>query len=242
MICGRMFGKRGFMKKILTILFLLLILQVVFGQSEAVKFAEYNEHGFGCDGHFRLSDFTEEIKQQEGSTGLIVIYSGDSSERLGNIYGYAFGIKEHLEGWLGFPSKKIKTVITEGKTLFAEEFWIIPKNAQEPEIKPLNFDWKTLKKKTLYSKACFECEPSYGLITDFRPNLSGFAEILNNNPDYSGVANVRSFKDIRYVRKLLIKEYKLAKNQFAIHLIKSNKNEWGVRADFYIVPKQSKNK
>jgi hypothetical protein len=242
MICGRIFGKRGFMKNILTILFLLLILQVVFSQNEAFKVAEYGEHGIGCDEHFRLADFTEEIKQKEGSTGLIVIYSGDNTERLGNLYGYAFGIKEHVEGWLGFPNGKIKTVITEGKTLFAEEFWIIPKNAQEPEIKPLNFDWKTLKTKTLYSKACFECEPSYGSITNFRPNLSGFAEVLNDNPNYSGTVEVRSLEDIGYTRKLLIEEYKLAKKRFKIHLIKNKTDESSSVSYFYIVPEISKPK
>ena len=61
------------MKKILTILFILIIPQLDFAQTKAYKFAEYDRNGGGgCEEYFRIVNFAERL-EKENSKGLIVV-------------------------------------------------------------------------------------------------------------------------------------------------------------------------
>lgn len=152
------------MKKVLSFLLILLISQVVFAQNpnEAYKVAEFETNGGGgCDEYFRIVYLLEEMNKHKESKGVIVIYSGDSKKRFGSILAYVSGAKKYLPSWMEIPTDKISFVIAEGKNLFNEEFWIVPKNAKFPDIKPFDFDWSNLKAKYHFSYTCLDCEPSY---------------------------------------------------------------------------------
>ena len=142
------------MKKILAILLIFVASQICFAQAEAYKFAEYNQNGGGgCNEYFRLLDFAQKLKQEE-SNGLIAIYADSKSERFGNVLAYVAGAKRYLTDWLGLPPEKVSFVISFGKSQFAEEFWIIPQNAQKPELPKFDFDWGSLDNKYHFSQTC----------------------------------------------------------------------------------------
>ncbi len=231
------------MKKILTILFVLLISQFVFGQTEAVKYAEYNENGRGCDDFFRYADFIQEIGKYEGSLGLVVIYAGDAKKRFGNVLGYVDGAKEIASSWLGIPPDKISFTIASGKTSFAQEFWIIPKNAKLPFNESFSLDWSNLQNKYYFSTACFKCEPSYGLLTSFQPNFNGFVKVLKENPRFRGQIIVNDYEELAIVKKKLTEESKLPRNRYSMQIRKQEKpDDFSYSVDFYIVPNASKPK
>ncbi len=229
------------MKKILTILLALLISQVVFGQSEAVKVNEFFRSGGGCDIQNAFANFMEEIKQDKESKGLVVFYAGDGKERFGNVLAQKNGVKLFAE-FMNFPSERILTVILEGKSLSTQEFWIIPKDAKMPFVESFNFDWTKLVSKYHFSEACLSCEPSYPELSSRRAGFKEFAEVLKQYPKFKGEIVVNSKEELEIVKKRLTEE-KLPRNRYEINWRKITKISVVTSlVDFYIVPKVSKSK
>jgi hypothetical protein len=222
--------------------FALMLSINIFAQTQneaAFKYAEYESpRGGSCDEFFRITDFLERINQTEGNKGLIVIYSGDSTKRFGNLLAYVSGAKQFLTERLGVPPEKFSFAIAEGKNLFNEEFWIIPENAGFPEIKPASLDWKKIETSYHFSETCLACEPSYYLLTSFQPGYEEFAAIIKDNSSYKGLITVGDFRSLAQVRKILTKNYKLSRNQFAIQIVKSKNDNDAIRENLYIVPKE----
>jgi hypothetical protein len=229
-----------FMRMIRVILFALLISQVVFGQSEAVKVNEFFSSGGGCDIQNAFANFMEEIKQDKESKGLVVFYAGDGKERFGNVLAQKNGVKLFAE-FMNFPSERILTVILEGKTLSTQEFWIIPKDAKMPFVESFNFDWTKLVSKYHFSEACLSCEPSYPELSSRRAGFEEFSEILHQNQKYQGEVVVNTYEELEIVKQKFTKEAKLPRNRYKIRFRKVVQNNAMFHlVDFYIVPKQSK--
>jgi hypothetical protein len=219
--------------------FALTISPTLFAQDQpkSYKYAEYESpRGGSCDEFFRVADFLEKI-EKENAKGLIIIYSGDSRQRMGNLLAYTSGAKRFLAEWMQLPSDRVSFVIADGKNLFNEEFWIIPQNAKPPEIKQANFDWTKLETKYLFSQSCVNCTPSYGLLTPTQPGYQEYANVLMENPDYKGLITVGSNFALKEIRKILLKNYKLPQNRFAIQVIKSKNEAESMTENFFIIPK-----
>jgi hypothetical protein len=231
------------MKNLISIIFILLISQITFGQDSTTpyKFDEYEDVGVGCQEYFRMDAFVGRISQQEGSRGLIVLYTGENADRFGNILGHISGTKQFLKNWMGFPPERILFTVVKGKKFFNKELWIIPKNAKVPDIKSFEFDWNNLETKYFFSTTCFMCDPSYGLLTTFQPDFEDYTEVLKKYPNYRGQIIVNNFQDLFQVRRTLTKEYKLPTNRFSIQLAKRNKGkEESYSVDLYLVPNKTK--
>lgn len=224
------------MKIILSLFLALLISPIAPAQSqpEAYKIGEYEKIGGGCEEYSRIADFGRKIIQQKGSRGLIVVYSGDNRQRFGNVLAYISGVKSYFAE-RRMPPEKISFLIAEGKNLFNEEFWIIPENAEFPDIKPFSFDWSKLQAKYHFSTACFRCEPSYPELIDSQPGLAEYAEILKKYPKYKGLIVVNNYAELAEVRNTLVGNLKLPRRRLTITVRpKKAENSWSV--DFYIVP------
>lgn len=225
------------MKKILPILFVMLIWQVVFAQTEAYKFTEYGDNGGGCENYFRYSAFTDEIAKNDENKGLVVIYTGESKGRFGNVLAYAKGAIRGVEGWLKFPPDKISIVILEGGSFFAQEFWILPKDAKPPYKESYKFDWSRLDDKYHFSETCLQCEPDYPWWTSFQAGFKEYATILKEYPHYKGQIIVNDYWELAVVKRRLTKDEKLPRNRYSIQIRKKSKDEeWASSVDLYLIP------
>lgn len=245
------------MKKIFTLLFVIVLAQPVFAQNpkEAFKVAEFETPGAGCDEYFRTVYLLEEMEKYEGSRGLIVVYSGDNKKRFGSVLAYVSGAKKYLPTWMRIPTDKISFVIAEGKNLFNKEFWLVPKGAKFPDIKPFEFDWSKLKEKYYFSYTCLDCEPDYPFLSFSQPGLEEYTEVLKKNDNFQGVIEIymknygtqkerlkEAQKYAAEYRQMLTKDYRVDNEQITIRLKKSTETESTATANLYIVPKISENK
>lgn len=229
------------MKKILTILVVLFISKFGFAQTEAYKFADFEVNGQGCDNYFRYADFTQEIAKNDSNKGLVVIYTGDTKDRFGNILGYVKSSIWGIEDWLKFPKDKISIIILEGRKFFAQEFWIIPKNAKSPYAGSYKFDWSKIESKYYFSTTCLQCEPSYPMWTDYQPNFVEFARILKQYPSYKGEILLNNYGELKIVKERLTKDEKLPRNRYSIKFRKKIKGEENyLSIDLYLIPEKNK--
>lgn len=232
------------MKKILTILFVLLISHSIFSQTEAYKFSEFDTLGDGgCGENFRMFEFADELKKNPKSKGLIIVYFNDhdSKERFGNIWAYSKGAKEYLLKWLGIQSEKFEITIAKGEKSFSHEFWIIPENGTLPVFEPYSFDWVDLKEKYYFSETCFQCEPTAPLLTGFQGGFEEFSGILKQFPHYKGQILVNNYSELLQIRNILTKDNKLPRNRYSIHIRKQrNDEEPAISIDLYLIPKKTK--
>jgi hypothetical protein len=229
------------MRMIRVILFALLISQVVFGQSEAVKVNEFFSSGGGCDNYFRYANFRDELLKDDGNRGLVVIYTGDKKERFGNLLAYKTSAIVGVEEWLGVPKGRFSTIILEGKSFFAQEFWIIPKGAESPYSKSYEFDWSKINDKYYFGVTCLSCEGDYPFWTSSQAGFNEYAKILNQFPNYKGQIIVNNYSELEIVKQKFTKEAKLPRNRYKIRFRKVVQNNAMFHlVDFYIVPKQSK--
>lgn len=235
--------KQNVHKLISKVLFLSAIILFTFHtifaqmQKAAYKLAEYESpQGSSCDEYFRMIDFLEKINQEKDSKGLVVIYSGDSSERYGNLLAYISGAEKYLTKNMGVVPDKVSFVIAEGKSLFNEEFWIIPQNSETPKIRLASWDSAKLQKKYYFSQTCVVCEPSYYLLTSFQPNYQEYAAILKKNPKYKGLIVGSNFESLMVIRKTLVREHKLSKERFSLQIKKGRKGKSNLTEGLYIIP------
>lgn len=234
---------RIIMKTFLLTFLALLISPHVFAQNQppqAYKVGEHERIGAGCEEYGRMANLFEGLRQNPGSRGLIVVYSGDNKKRFGNVEAYVEGVKLYFKQ-KRLPPEKITLVIAEGKNLFNEEFWIVPENAEFPDIKPFGFDWSRLDAKYLFSETCLRCEPSYPELTDFQSGIDVYAEILKTYPNYHGLIEVNDYSELSQIRNSLIKNFKVPRRRFTITLAKKNP-ENSLSVNLYIVPQTKDSK
>lgn len=239
------------MKKLILFLLLLFAFQSIFAQNqaEAYKIAEYDRNGIGCEEYFRLADLVEKMKQDEESTGLIVIYSGNDKQRFGNILAYISGAKSSLFPYFKISPDKVSFVIAEGKKFFSEEFWIIPKGANPPQIQADNFDFSNMQDKLHFSRTCLICEPSYPQLSSSQDGFEKYAEILKKYENYQAVIEIEyeggqwekeNLKQVRtfaaYYRTELTKKHGIENQRVTIKINKSLKEESSSTANFFIMP------
>lgn len=206
--------------------------------NKAYRLFNFDENGGGgCAEYFRFVDLIEELKKQPESKGVIVIYVGAKKERFGNAMAYAREAKDYFSNSLGVPPAQVSIVIAEGKDFFNEEFWVVPKDAAMPDIKPATLNWDALTDKYHFSNACLQCEPSYHSLTDFQPNFEDYANILKEHPNYSGLVTVNNPLDVLQVRKELTAKYKVPRNRYRVRLLKKASDDPSV--DLFIVPEKS---
>lgn len=229
------------MKYLLTAIFILLTAGHGFAQAPAgaYKLQEFEDPGKGCEPFFRLMYFLEELKKQPGSNGLIVVYTGNNELRLGNVTGYLKGAKEYVDHYLSRNRVSIRAA--EGKSLFTQEFWIIPAGATMPALDPVSFNWNGLKADYYFSTTCFQCDPSYPHLSSLQPNLEDYAGILKSYPEYRGLVTVHDLSDVLLVRDQLTGRHKLPRNRYRVRILgkKADPDDISVDVDFFIVPGNS---
>jgi hypothetical protein len=214
----------------------LLISQVIFGQNEAVKFAEYDENGIGCDNYGRYANFRDELLKDEGNKGLVVIYTGDKKERFGNLLAYKSGSVFGVEEWLSVSKGRFSTMILEGKSFFAQEFWIIPKGAELPYSKSYEFDWSKINDRYYFGVTCLSCEGDYPFWTSSQAGFDEYAKILNQFSNYKGQIIVNNYTELLIVKDKLTKENKLPRNRYSIQIRKPEKNDdYTAAVDLYLI-------
>jgi hypothetical protein len=225
------------MKRCVLIAFVMLIFQGVSAQEkpEAYKFGEYDSIGGGCSEWGRVADFLQKLSERSDSRGLVVVYASHGEERLGNIRGYVAELKNWILKWEKFPQDRIDFVVTGGKKVFSEDYWIIPGGAEAPEFRSFEMDWAGLRNKYFFSLGCPQCEPSYPFNRN-QVDLEGYVSVLLQFPTYKGEIVVGNFDDLLWVRNRLTKDLKLPRNHYVIKMAKSKDADNISALYLYITP------
>jgi hypothetical protein len=220
-------------KKLLPFFVLLLAYQGVFAQTKIDEYWNENSDRESA----RIDNLLMSLQQDPESKGLIVIYSGEKKEQLGNILGQIEGIKEWIKRRKIDP-QRISFIVTQGKDWLFKELWIAKKGEEFPEFKPLDFDLSKVNEKYLYAKKCLFCEPTVPILDASNVDESLFGEILSKNNRLKGMIAVS--KDyLKYAidfRKRLMKKFNLDVSQISIRITSDD------IVHFYIAPKMIKNK
>lgn len=224
------------MKKILTVLFVLLISQIVFAQT---KIAESKGYEVGSDKVAKLIEF---LKKDTESTGLIIIQNGKSREGLGNILAFEESVKAEIKFRLGKKSvEKISFAIIEGKEPYFNEFWIIPRGKKKPKVKEIQISLNKLMTKYYYASMCSNCSKYSPVINSNRIDFIPFAQALKKTPNYRGLIVVHTtlITSGNRVRDDLVREFDLSYEQIDVALGEKFELPHPVY-DFYLVPKSTK--
>lgn len=225
------------MKKILAVLFVLLITQIVSAQRMV---EEYGIIG-SDDESGKMDSFLSELNNEPNSSGLIVIYAGFNKERLGNILAHVEGIKRYFY-LRKFDQKRILFLIAEGKAPFFKELWIVKKNENFPKFKEVDLNLKGIKEKYLYAERCIVCEPVVDELRTDSIKIKMLIKLLKANKEYSVLIIISigfyGFENAGYWRKELVIRNGIENNRIKI------KDEKGKHenstAYFYIIPKSTK--
>ena len=242
------------MKNLLLFILLLLFTQLSLAQT---KIDEYEKTDSDSESG-RIDAFLVNLLNEKESKGLIVIYSGENEEQIGNILRHIEGIKQYIN-FRGHSidqknlAEKVSFKINKGKQPLFKEFWIYPKNIALPEIKERKLNLDNLKTKFLYASICASCEPAVPILSSDSANLEFYAELLKQYPNYTGLIIIHPDAYIRekdsynnaltYVigyRNILTKEYKIDNKRISIKIAKPVGEGTPVIAKFFIVPKTVK--
>ncbi len=217
------------MTKLWLTLLLLLVAQTVFAQVRIDEYAIGNSDMEAA----RLDNFFVELDKTPESRGLIVIYSGADSERLGNILGHIKGIKHHAF-FRKIAEERLSFLIVVGKEILYKELWLVPKDKNVSEFESISLKRSIFNKKYYYARSCIGCEPAVPALESGQVDFKFFSDQLKKYKNLKGQIVVRR-KNLRYaiaVRKTLIDSYGLKVHQVAIKFNNSDPS----RAHFYIIP------
>lgn len=239
------------MKKFfLLFIFLAAAAQIAFGQ---IKFDEYERTDSDSESA-RIDNFLVALTQEPENKGLIVIYSGDNKERLGNILAFIEGVKLHLR-FRKFDAERISFLIAGGKQTLFKEMWLVPATGgRNPQIEPIELNLNNLTGKYLYGWSCLDCEPVIPHLSNERKALTLYAEELKNNKNYhalivvaegtlpdgerSGFLKPKNYA--RDLRKALVEEWKIDSRRVRIEFVKKAKGDFMTAAGFYIIPESKR--
>ena len=233
------------MKKLLTILILVFCQTLAFGQTIVDEY-----EGTDSDSELaRVEFFINEINKQPQNKGLIVIYSGESREKLGNILAFTKGVKFQIEHYSS--KEKVSLIIAKGKKRFYKEMWSIPEGKKFPEIESIDYDFSNLKNKFLYAVDCLDCEPAVPGFSYSKVDLNFYGDVLKKNSSYQGLIEIylndfdkwtykERLKDaLKYAadyRQQMTKDFKIENRRITIRIKKSVEKEAPALANLYIVP------
>ena len=162
-------------------LVLLFFTQAFFAQT---KIDEYERMGSDAESG-RIDNFLMNLDKQPESRGLIIIYSGEKEERLGNILRLIEGIKQyivfrdvHSRGAKTF-TERVTFRIEKGKETLFKELWVYPKDIPLPEIEQPTLNLNNLKAKYLYASVCLDCEPAIPGLSSEWADFELYAELFN---------------------------------------------------------------
>ena len=229
-----------FYESFLPLFLILLISQFVYGQT---KFDEYEPIDSDSESA-RIDNFTHTLNENPESKGLIVVYSGDDLEQIGNITAYIEGAKYYISTFRAFEKDRISFVIGKGKTKLYKEFWILPDETTKPPIPLTEVNLNNLEGKFLYASSCIGCEPAVPALSNDRINLENYLRILTDNPKFEALVVIhrpRRDNDAgKYFMKRikqLIKKEKIDSARIHIKSVKAKENEVST-ADFYLISKK----
>lgn len=232
------------MRKILPILFVLLISQIAFAQT---KIDEYGKI-IPDDEYFRLTYFLEQLKEDKNFKGTIVIQK-DKFETTGKFLRHFHGVKSFLIESLGISSDRFSLVFG-GENVHQTELWL-----SKSDDEKLKFDAKPLDetlngkitKTTLFDSECLDCDQVVFINQFiFREGLEYFARAVQANPNTTALIEISK---VEYVSRTRTEKQKLVNKIFEV-LVKDNKIskdrikirfKSGYNASFYIIPKIDKN-
>ncbi len=226
----------------------LLFSSITFSQALVDEFGVIG----GCDEGARHDNLLITLNETKGSRGLVVIYTGEDMQQIGNVKGYIRSVK-HYYRLRGYDEFNISFAIAKGKTKFLTRLWIIGKNDKLPKFEKFDPDFSSLSGEYLFSKSCLGCEPM-GPTKDFS-DRSWLGKILKENPEYSlryevtetgrwkkrsGWDNPKKiFKDLQ---KSLSKNHGISKNRISLLFKKKRSDEedniWFATEKYIIVPGQ----
>lgn len=225
------------MKYCLLIIAILILPLAGGAQAQADKpylWAEFDGIGRGCDENTRIWSYIEDLKKLPASKGLVVIYTGENSERYGNISAYLRGFKEWLSYFKG--GDHVDVVLADGKTLFYEEYWIVPENTPPPAVPASTEpDLRKIGSKYLFSNACLQCDPSYPSLIGEQANFEDYIAVLKNNRELRGTITVYSASDARTVRRKLTAKGKLPRSRYTVSVLRPP-DEFAIGVKLYLVP------
>lgn len=232
------------MRKILPILFVLMISQITFTQT---KIDEYGKI-ISDDEYFRLAYFLEQLKEDKKFKGTIVIQK-NKFETPGKFLRHFHGVKSFLIESLGISPDRFSLVFG-GENLRQTELWL-----SKSDNEKLKFDAKSLDetlngkitKTTLFDSECLDCDQVVFINQFiFREGLEYFARAVQANPNTTALIEISK---VEYVSKTRTEKQKLVNKIFEV-LVKDNKIsknrikirfKSGYNASFYIIPKIDKN-
>ena len=232
------------MRKILPILFVLMISQIAFAQTKIDEYGKIISDDEGACLYY----FVEKLKNDKDAKGAIIIYK-DKFETTGKFLRHFHGVKSFLIESLGISPNRFSLVFG-GENLRRTEVWL-----SKSDDEKLKFDAKPLDetlngkivKTTLFDIECLDCDQVVFINQFiFREGLEYFARAVQANPNTTALIEISK---VEYVSKTRTEKQKLVNKIFEV-LVKDNKIskdrikirfKSGYNASFYIIPKIDKN-
>ena len=240
------------MKLLLTVFIGFLFLSSCFSQTLIDEYTNVSEH----EDAYRLERFANELSLDGRKKGLLLLYIGNDSERIGNVKGYFASVKTYLKYFekllpssTGFSVSQVKFVVVKGEPSFRRRLWIIGADQREPKYEEVDYNFKTIRKPVLFARTCLNCD---GYPTDPKVGLVDWellSRILKNNMDYLLRIELRgnfAFGDDgktisvkRWIKKLRrsMSEEGIEKRRIILKRLKQGKGVLRTETNFYIVPK-----
>jgi hypothetical protein len=166
------------MKKILTILFLLFILQVVFAQE---KFAEYGR--LISDDEF--GTLLNARDQASGDKKIYILINKERKMPVGKFLRYFYGVNNYLLENSSLPKDSV--IVQAGKEQDEQltRIWILKKDEKLPVFDNISTEdmlKAKITKKTLFDQNCYGCDESPFIKQFiFREGLDNLAKIMQEN-------------------------------------------------------------
>lgn len=228
------------MKKILTVLFILLISQVAFSQT---KFDEYGYLIPDNEGA-RLYDVFQEFSENKDSK-IYILINKEKKMAFGKFLRYFYGVKAFLSNF-NITKESIKMIMGEEKDKQLTQIYFVKNNNPSLVFKEVSVENKLqekITKKSLFDTNCTDCDESPFIKQFiFREGLDYLAIALKANPTSNALLEVgrveylsRTVKE----RKELTKQIfgRLKKNGIGKERVSIQFNSGNI-ASFYIIPKK----
>jgi hypothetical protein len=233
------------MKSVLSILFILLVWQISFAQTES---AEYG--GVIPDEEYAyLSIFADKLNKNADTKGIIIIHK-HKTEPVGHFLRHFYGVRNYLINQFSAPAERF-SVLYGGEVEGRRTEMRIIKGESEKSNFPKEALDETLsgkiRQKTLFDEECIDCDPVVFINESiFIEGLDYFARALKENPNTNALIEISKVEYVSKTRKekkeltnkifeVLVKDNKISRDRIKI------KFKSGMTASFYIIPKIDKN-
>ncbi len=166
---------------IIRILISILLLQLsIFGQTLVANYSDVTTAADGAN----IDNLVSSVRENQGSRGLVLIYSGNDVELLGNVLGYKSRVETYIRTRTNNWNNEDPTIavrIVGGGVRFQRSLWLKKNGDPYPDFEPLDFDLSTLDRRILYaSNECKECAP--GELDIWQFDWDKIIDLLKENP------------------------------------------------------------